>query len=248
MLEINISTILLQMANFFILVFVLYRFLFKPLQKTLKAREEKTTKGMDEAEQAKQEAEKKRQEYEEKSNNIDAQISARKNEARIIIEQTRQQMLQEVQSEVDRIKHQTNESLSKLRSDALKKHQEEIGEQAAKFAHGILADLMTPQLRDAYQDTFLDQLRQADITTHIETKKPGEAELIDVILPDTPSEAYQGELSNLLHKKTDQKFELNVEVNHDLIAGGILRFEDILIDGSLQGQIDQFKKKYQKAE
>ncbi len=35
MLNINLSTILLQMANFFILVFILYRFLFTPLKKAM---------------------------------------------------------------------------------------------------------------------------------------------------------------------------------------------------------------------
>jgi F0F1-type ATP synthase membrane subunit b/b' len=43
MLELNISTILLQMANFFVLAFILYRFLLKPLQNVLQKREEKIT-------------------------------------------------------------------------------------------------------------------------------------------------------------------------------------------------------------
>jgi len=248
MLDINLSTILLQMANFLIMAFILHRFLFKPLQNTLKAREKKTTQMMDEAEQARQAAEEQRQAYEEKSNNIDAEITARRNEARIIIEQTRQQMLREVQSEVERLKHQTKENLSKLRADALREHRDEIGEQASRFAHGILADLMSPQLRDAYQVAFLEQIEKTDLSTHIETLTPGKTEFIDVILPSAPSSNYQEELSKLLHQKINQEFTLNVEVNPDLIAGGILRFEDILIDGSLQGQIDQFLKQYQQAE
>ena len=49
MLDINISTILLQMVNFFILAFLLYRFLFKPLQNVLRKREDETNRAMDEA-------------------------------------------------------------------------------------------------------------------------------------------------------------------------------------------------------
>ncbi len=247
MLDINISTILLQMANFFIMAFILYRFLFKPLQNTLKAREEKTTRMMDEAELARLAAEEQRLAYEEKSNNIDAEIAARRNEARIIIEQTRQQMLREVQSEVARLKHQTKERLTNYRADAIKKHRDEIGEQASTFAHGILADLMSPQLRDAYQVAFLEQIEKSDLSAHVEAPEPGKTEFIDVILPKDPSPDYQEQLKDLLRQKIDQVFKLHVEVNPDLIAGGILRFEDILIDGSLQGQIDQFQKQYQQA-
>jgi hypothetical protein len=134
-----------------------------------------------------------------------------------------------------------------LRADALKSHRDEIGEQASQFAHGILNDLMSPQLRDAYQVAFLEQIEKTDLSTHVGISELGKAEFIDVILPKAPSPKYQKELTKLLQQKIDQTFKLNVDVNPDLIAGGILRFEDILIDGSLQGQIDQFQKKYQHA-
>jgi len=245
MLDINISTILLQMANFIILAFILYRFLFKPLQNTLKAREEKTTQKMDEAESARRAADAQRQEYEEKTNNIDAEIAARKNEARIIIEQTRQQMLQEVQSEVDRLKHQTKETLTKLRRDAIKQHRDEIGIQASRFAEGILSDLMNPELQEVYQNAFLEQIEGTDLSTHIAAPAPGEVEFIDIILAVPPSNTYKKHLSTMLNQKINQEYELNYDVNPDLIAGGILRFEDELIDGSLQGQINQFQKRYQ---
>ena len=233
------------MANFFILAFILYRFLFKPLQNTLKTREEKTTQMMDAAESARQDAEAERLEYEEKTDNIDAEMAARKNEARILIEQSRQQMLIEVQSEIDRLKHQTKEVLAKLRADALHQHRNEIGTQAAKFAEGLLSDLMNPQLQDVYQNAFIEQIRQSDLSEHVSAADQGETEFIDVILPLPPSPAFTEKFSQLLAQKLNQEIKLNVEVDSKLLAGGILRFEDILIDGSLTGQIKQFQKQYQ---
>ena len=146
MLNINPSTILLQTANFFILVFVLYRFLFKPLQNAMKQREAEVTRTMNDAQKAKQEAEAERRVYEEKSNNIDAEIAARKNEARMVIEQTRQQMLKEVQTQVDRVKQQTEETLSKLRSEALQQHKEDIGNIVTTVAKRLMTDMMSPQV------------------------------------------------------------------------------------------------------
>jgi len=248
MLDLNISTILLQMANFFILVFILYRFLFKPLQKTLKKREIETTRAIDEAQIAKKEAEETRQEFEEKSNNIDTEIVARKNEARIVIEQTRQQMLHEVQTEIDRLVAQAEETLSHLNSEAIQQHKDEIGNIASDFIKGIMSDLMTPQIQKLYQDEFLNQLSQIDLSKYMKGATPGEVSFIKVIMANPPTSSYQDHLASILNEDLSQEFNLTYEVDPSLIAGGVLRFENELIDGSLQGQIIQLQKQYQEAQ
>jgi F-type H+-transporting ATPase subunit b len=247
MLELNISTILLEMANFLVLAFILYRFLFTPLQNTLKKRAVETTRAWDEAKLAKTMSEETIRQYEEKSNNIDAEIAARKNEARIIIEQTRQQMLHEVQTEVETIQAQTQETLARMRSDALEQHREEIGTLASDFVTNIMQDLVTPQLQKAYRDAFLDQINQADLTSFTQGTPPGERVFIRVITASTPTSSYHENLDRLLKQKLPQEPELIFEVNPNLIAGGVLQFESELVDGSLQGQIAQLKERYLEA-
>jgi len=143
MLELNISTILLQMANFFILVFILYRFLFKPVQNVLKKREKEITRSMDEAKIAQEAAEETKKRFEEKTNNFEAEVTARTNEARIVIERTRKQMLQEVQTKVEHLKAQTEESLSQMQTKAVQHHKEKLGDLASSFAKGMMNDIMT---------------------------------------------------------------------------------------------------------
>jgi len=50
-----------------------------------------------------------------------------------------------------------------------------------------------------------------------------------------------------LDNKLSSKINLSYEVDPSLIAGGILRFENKLIDGSLAGQINLLKQRYQEA-
>ncbi len=245
MLNINLSTILLQMANFFILVFILYRFLFNPLQKTMKKRAEKITSAMDDAAKAKKEAEAARQEYEEKTNNIDAEIAARKNEARIVIEQTRQQMLNEVQAEADRIKHQTEETLASLRAEAIQQHKGEIANLVAQFASQMMTDLMNPQLLKLYQEEFLNKVQSIDLSKFVENAQPNEELYIKTIMAEEPDKSFRDRLLAYLKDQIDHPFNLTFEVDEKLIAGGILRFENELIDGSLSGQINKLKKQYQ---
>jgi len=245
MLDINISTILLQMVNFFILAFILYRFLFKPLQNVLRKREIETNSTMDEAKVALHSAEDMRSQYEEKTDNIDAVIAARRNEARVVIESNRQEMLKEVQSEIEDLKSQTEETLTKMQTEAVQQHKEKMGQLASEFAKGILVDLMTPDLQKSYQDAFLNQLSQMDLSKYLDGAAPGETSLVRVILAKEPAASYQKQLSSVIHKNLSQEIDLSYEVNPRLIAGGILRFENELIDGSLQGQVSHFQKRYQ---
>lgn len=245
MLDINISTILLQMANFFILVFVLYRFLFKPLQNTMKKREDEINRTLDEAEKAKQAAEAAQKLYEEKTNNIDAEITARKNEARIVIEQTRQQMLHEVEKQVELLKAQTEETLGKLRSEAVQQHKDEIGDLVADYAKGVMKNIMNPQIQAEFQEEFLTQIQNIDLSVYVEGSGPGEVEYIKVIMASPPTAEFKDRLAAILNQTITHEFNLTFEVDPNLIAGGLLRFENELIDGSLGGQINKFRKQYQ---
>jgi F-type H+-transporting ATPase subunit b len=245
MLNIKLSTILLQMANFFILVFILYRFLFRPLKNTMQLRADKVNSAMDDAEKAKKEALAAKQEYEEKTNNIDAEIAARKNEARIVIEQTRQQMLSEVQAQADLIKSQTEETLTSLRAEAVQQHKEDIAGLVAKFASEMMTDLMDPKLLKLYQEEFLDKIQGIDLSKFVENAQPNEELFIKTIMADEPDKSFQDRLLAYLKDQIDNRFNLSFEVDKKLIAGGVLRFENELIDGSLSGQINKLKKQYQ---
>ena len=245
MLEINISTILLQMANFFILAFILYRFLLTPLQNVLQKREQKVSHSMDAAETTRAEAEELRRQYEEKNNNIDAEIAARKNEARIVIEQSRQQMLREVQTQVEQVQSQTEEALARLQAKALQDHKEELGRLAGAFTKGILSDVLTPELHTAFQKTFLAKIRAMDLSRFTEGTRPGEVTFIKVILASQPTGVFQEQVSTVIQENLGDEIRLSFEVDRDLIAGGILRFENQLIDGSLRGQIQNYQKRYQ---
>jgi F-type H+-transporting ATPase subunit b len=233
------------MANFFILVFILNRFLFRPLQNAMKKRAEKITGAMDDAEKAKKEALAAKQEYEEKTNNIDAEIAARKNEARIVIEQTRQQMLSEVQAQADRIKHQTEETLASLRAEAVQQHKEEIANLVAQFASQMMTDLMDPKLLKLYQEEFREKIQSINLSKFVENAQPNEELYIKTIMANEPDKSFQDRLLAYLKDQIDNRFNLSFEVDEKLIAGGILRFENELIDGSLSGQINQLKQQYQ---
>ncbi len=248
MLNFNISTILLQMANFLIMAFILYRFLFNPLQNILKKREAEITREIDEAQDAQNKAEETRRLYEEKVDNIDAEIAARKNEARIVIEQTRRQMLQEVQSDIEDLEKQAKETLSRLQAESIQQHKKQIGNLALKFTKDLLTELFTSEIQQTYQEKFLKYISDIDLATYLQNTSNDDIISVDIILASQPDKMFQGRLVSKLHKDLSKEFNPIFTIDPEIIAGGIIKFGNEIFDGSLRGQIDHLIKEYQERE
>jgi len=244
MLDINPSTLLLQVANFLIVAYILTRFLFKPLKEMLDKRASQVTRAVDEAEKATGEAEELRLEYEKKRENIDAEIVALKNEARIVVDETRQQMLQEAYQEIEAMRARTEEELEQQRADALRLHRSKIGELVSTLTLHMMEDILNPQLHQAYLDAFLDQLRLVQFEGRIST---GGEETVSAELITASPLAQEDEvlITTALETAVSQSIDLACRVDASLIAGAMVRLGDMLIDGSLQGQLQQLRSRYE---
>lgn len=244
MLDINLSTLLLQIANFLILAYILTRFLFKPLQKTLNERTNRVTRAVEEAEEATRKAKELRLEYEKKHENIDAEIAALKNEARIVIDQTRQQMLQEAYEEIEAMRTRAKEEIEQQRADALLLHRSRIGELVTTLTQRMIKGVLNPQLHQAYLDAFLDQLRAVQLEGRISTNN-GEAISAELITATPLAQENKTRIAATLEAVASEPIDLACRVDAGLIAGAMVRFGDMLIDGSLQGQLQQLRSRYE---
>jgi len=244
MLDINLSTLLLQVANFLIMAYILTRFLFKPLKEMLDKRAQQATKAMDEAEEATREAERLRLEYEKKHDNIDAEFAALKNEARIVIDQTRQQMLQEAYDEIEAMRARAQEEVEQQRSEALRLHRIKIGELVTTLIQRMMKDILTPQVHQAYLDAFLDQLRSVQLNGRISSN--GEETISAELITATPlAPESETRVAAILETAISHPVDMTCRVDPDVITGAMVRLGDMLIDGSLQGQLQQLRSRYE---
>jgi len=244
MLNINLSTLLLQVANFLIMAYILARFLFKPLKEMLDKRASRVTRAVDEGEKATREAKALRLEYEKKRGNVDAEIAALKNEARIVVDETRQQMLQEAHQEIEAMRARASEEIEQQRADALRLHRSKIGELVATLTRRMMEDILNPQLHQAYLDAFLDQLRSMQLDGRISIS--GEETVSAELITATPlTQEDKERIGTTLETVVTQPIDLVCRVDAGLIAGAMVRLGDTLIDGSLQGQLQQLRSRYE---
>lgn len=94
-------TIVAQIFNFLILLWLLKRFLYKPILNAMDEREQKITYRLREAQRAEQEAEQEAQEFREKAAELDSQRDRLILEARNEAEALRKELLHQARQEVD---------------------------------------------------------------------------------------------------------------------------------------------------
>jgi len=244
MLDINLSTLLLQVANFLIMVYILTRFLFSPLKEMLDRRASQVTQAVDEAQEAVREAEKLRLEYERKHGNIDAEVVALKNEARVVIDETRQQMIQETHQEIEAMRARAREEIERQRVDALRLHRNQIGELVTALTGRMMKDILNPQLHQAYLDAFMDQLRLVQFEGRLSTDDE-EAVAAELITAVSLAQEDKVRITTTLETVVSHTLDLVYRVDAGLLAGAMVRLGDTLIDGSLQGQLQQLRSQYE---
>jgi F-type H+-transporting ATPase subunit b len=151
-----------QALNFIILVWLLKRFLYKPILDAVDAREKLIATELADAEAKKAEAQKGRDEFQQKNEELDRQRATLLTAATDAAKAERQRLLEEARTEADAL---SAKRMDRLRADAQNLHRAiERRTQQAVFAiaRKALMDLATTSLEERFGAIFTRRLREMD--------------------------------------------------------------------------------------
>jgi F-type H+-transporting ATPase subunit b len=151
-------TFALQAANFLILVWLLQRFLFKPVKAIITRRKEQISRTLTEALAEKESAERLRQEIEAKRSHIDAERQKMIDEARAQLSAERQKMIEETRGEVEKIRDQSLKRLDEERAAASNELFERTVALATNLAERLLRELDVPSIEQPFLGRVVDYL------------------------------------------------------------------------------------------
>jgi len=151
-----------QVLNFLILVWLLKRFLYKPILNAIDAREKRIAAELADADAKKTEAQKERDDFQSKNKVFDEQRSALLGKAADEAKVERERLLDEARKAA--------ESLRAAQATALRNDQKRLGSEITRLAKdevfGIarktLADLATVSLEERVGEVFTRRLREMD--------------------------------------------------------------------------------------
>lgn len=151
-----------QVVNFLILVWLLKRFLYKPILHAIDEREKRIAKVLADADAKKTEAKKERDEFQRKSEDFDRQRATLLSQATDEAKTERQRLLAAAQQEADTLSAKRQES---LRNDAHNLNQairHMAQQEVFAIARKALTDLATTSLDDRLTGAFTCRLREMD--------------------------------------------------------------------------------------
>ena len=151
-------TIIFQIINFMVLVFLLRHFLYGPIIRTMDEREEKIMRREEEAAQRQREAIEASQTYQRKTKELQQRTDEIIEKARVDAEEKKRAMLQEARLDVQRTKKLWEQDFERERNIFIRELRRRIGEQACAIARRCLSDLADAHLEELVWAQFLVEM------------------------------------------------------------------------------------------
>ena len=210
-----------QVLNFLVLVWLMKRFLYKPILNAIDAREKRIAKELADADASKAEARKERDAFKQKNVEFDRQRAALLSEATVEAKAEHERLLSEARKAADVLSAKRQESLANdarnLNQSITRRTQDEV----FAIARKALADLASTTLEERMGEVFARRLRELNgEAKHVlaqALKTAAEPALVRSAF-DLPADQ-RGAIQNTLNETFSADVRVRFETSPDLVSG-----------------------------
>jgi len=159
-MKINWFTVIAQIVNFLILVWLLRRFLYKPILNAIKEREQKIATQLKDSNAKMAQAKKEQDEFKQKNDAFDKQKSGMMAKVASDAETERQKLLEEARNQANalsaKIAEASKKSLEQMKNGIIQKTQDEV----FAISRKTLSDLASAGLEEQSAKIFIARLNE----------------------------------------------------------------------------------------
>ena len=241
-MELNWTTFVLEIINFLVLVWILKRFLYRPVLATLKKRQEKIEQKLDEAARSKAEGSELERLYQGRMEDWEREKQQARDALHQEIQAQRIEKLEQLEQELG---HQREKALiieQRHQTEAQQQYQHNAHQQGARFAASLLGTVAGPELElqlfNLLLQTF-EQLSQEQLAKLRDSCRSTEKNL-SVTSAFVLSNACKKQLQEKLSLLCEQQIELEYQEDPALIAGLRLIVGAWVLNLNIQDQLESF--------
>jgi F-type H+-transporting ATPase subunit b len=161
-MQVDWFTVVAQVINFLVLVYLLKRFLYGPIIDAMDRREQLIAERLHAADDKAAEAEHASQNYQTQISELEERKEAILDEARQEVHSQRIQEMEELRKEIAATRTRWHEEVELEKDAFLREARKGIGKQACDIAHKVLQELAGAELEQELIRMFLKRLRQMD--------------------------------------------------------------------------------------
>lgn len=247
-MEINWFTVVAQVINFLILVWLLKRFLYKPILKAIDERENKITSQLNEAETKKAEAKREQDEFNQKNEQFDQQKKELMNKAIADAKEERGKLFEAARTGAIAL----SSKLEKASQEAQKNLNHEIAQKAQDEVFAIsrktLSDLASLSLEEQSVNVFLKrlyELKEEEKKIFIEAFSSDSKPVIIRSTFDLPLKQ-QTEIKHVVKEILGSKAHFEFKTTPELISGIELSAKGFKLAWSISAYLNSLEKSISK--
>jgi F-type H+-transporting ATPase subunit b len=220
-MKIDWFTVIAQIINFLILVWLLKRFLYKPILNAIDEREKKIASELEDAKQKEEKAEKEKAEFKQKNNSFNSERKKLMDKAVEEANEKSQELLEDARNEAEALRSKlekiSKEAQENLNHNIAQKTQQEV----FAITRKTLADLASLDLEEQAVHLFikrLNELKKEEKNHFVEKFKSGSNQILVQSAFDL-SEKQQTEIKNSVAKIIKNETQFQFKTIPELIGG-----------------------------
>lgn len=247
-MSVDFTTMLAQIVNFTILVFVLYKFLYKPLLAAIAAREKHIADEVRNAETLAAEAEKKLEDLNKRYADIDADRTRILNEAAEEADKLRKRLEQEAQSGILEQKLLLQREFDREKALMTNEFRQTVADNFMEFARKAFKNMADETLEERFAGVFIRKLAELPR----KDKKALTADAAEAAVCVTSSMEMSDEVRNTLIKAVADVLEtenpqVSFAVNPHLLCGVELSVNGNVVSWNLDDYLNAVAMKTDEA-
>ncbi len=238
-MTLNWSTLVLEVINFLVLMWLLQHFLYRPVQRLLERRQSEIAQKLLDAEQRQQQAETLHQQYQRNIDLWQQQQLQVKAELQVELERHRQDALEQLQQSLQANREKEQVILARQREQQQQHDQQRALSNGCRFASRLLQQCSSAELEQRLIRLFIEELRSAPDVLRQALRREISRELtIETSVPLAPSqlEELQQQLKQLLQRDVS----CNQRINPQLIAGIRVTLGGRILGANIEDELQAF--------
>jgi F-type H+-transporting ATPase subunit b len=243
-MKINWFTFIAQIINFLILVWLLKRYLYKPILDAIDEREKRIASQLDEAEASKAEAKREKDEFRQKNEEFEKQKGEMLGKVVAESEEKRQRLLEKARTEANSLHLKLDEELKETRQNMNQEVAQKIRQEVIAISRKTLSDLASMTLEEQTANIFikrLNELNDEQKKQFISAFKSGSNPIMIRSAFELPNKI-QSEIQESVKRILGTKPEFQFSKMPDLICGIDLMTNGYKLEWSLLEYLNSLEK------
>jgi len=243
-MQISWWTFALQVVNFLVLVWLLQRFLYRPVRDILEKRKQLSTKAFAEADKAKQDAEAARHHYEEARGGLAQERQSMLDAAHRSIEAERSKRVEEARQESQKLIATAHATIAEERAKTLTGLETDVASLAVKLAEKLLDKLGGSIASGVFldqTDAAMKKLPEAE-RRRLERDLSANGAVVRVVTAEPLKSQEQKAWQSRLEGNLKRPLQIDFDVDPKLIAGAAVHFPHVVVSFAWSDQLKEAKQ------